>query len=32
LLTGRAFAARRVFKGQAPALEALAGHLMRRDR
>ncbi|MGA2555702.1 MAG: polyprenyl synthetase family protein [Verrucomicrobiota bacterium] len=31
-LTGRAFAALRVFKGSARALEALAGHLLRRDR
>jgi geranylgeranyl diphosphate synthase type II len=31
-LTGRAFAALRLFKGRAPALEALAGHLLRRDK
>jgi geranylgeranyl diphosphate synthase type II len=31
-LTGRAFAALRIFKGQARALEALAGHLLRRDK
>jgi len=31
-LTARAFAALRVFKGQARALEALAAHLLRRDR
>jgi geranylgeranyl diphosphate synthase type II len=31
-LTGRAFAALLVFKGEARALEALAGHLLRRDR
>jgi geranylgeranyl diphosphate synthase type II len=31
-LTGQAFAALRIFKGQAPALEALAVHLLRRDR
>ncbi|MGD1085328.1 MAG: polyprenyl synthetase family protein [Verrucomicrobiota bacterium] len=31
-LTGRAFAALRVFKGRARALEALAGHLLRRDK
>ncbi len=31
-LTGRAFAALRIFQGRARALEALAGHLLRRDR
>jgi geranylgeranyl diphosphate synthase type II len=31
-LTNRAFASLRIFKGGAPALEALAGHLLRRDR
>jgi geranylgeranyl diphosphate synthase type II len=31
-LTARAFAALRIFKGQARALEALAAHLLRRDR
>jgi len=31
-LTGRAFAALRIFKGSACALEALAGHLLRRDK
>jgi len=31
-LTGRAFAALRIFQGRAAALEALAGHLLRRDR
>jgi len=31
-LTSRAFAALRIFKGSARALEALAGHLLRRDR
>jgi geranylgeranyl diphosphate synthase type II len=31
-LTGRAFAALRIFRGRARALEALAGHLLRRDR
>jgi len=31
-LTDRAFAALRIFKGQARALEALAAHLLRRDR
>ena len=31
-LTGRAFAALREFKGKAPALEALAAHLLKRDR
>jgi geranylgeranyl diphosphate synthase type II len=31
-LTSRAFAALRIFQGRARALEALAGHLLRRDR
>jgi len=31
-LTARAFAALRIFKGEAIALEALAAHLLRRDR
>jgi len=31
-LTQRAFAALKAFKGKAPALEALAEHLLRRDR
>jgi geranylgeranyl diphosphate synthase type II len=31
-LTARAFAALRIFKGRAGALEALAAHLLRRDR
>jgi geranylgeranyl diphosphate synthase type II len=31
-LTSRAFAALRIFQGRARALEALAGHLHRRDR
>jgi geranylgeranyl diphosphate synthase type II len=31
-LTARAFAALRIFKGDARALEALAAHLLRRDR
>jgi len=31
-LTGRAFAALRPFKGRAPALEALAQYLLKRDR
>ncbi len=31
-LTGRAFAALKIFKGQAAALEALAGYLLKRDR
>ena len=30
--TARAFAALRILNGQAPALEALAGNLLRRDR
>ncbi|MHB1306675.1 MAG: polyprenyl synthetase family protein, partial [Limisphaerales bacterium] len=31
-LTDKAFAALRIFKGRATALEALAGHLLKRDR
>lgn len=31
-LTGRAFAALKPFRGRAHALEALAGHLLKRDR
>jgi geranylgeranyl diphosphate synthase type II len=31
-LTGRAFKALRIFKGKAPALEALADYLLKRDR
>jgi hypothetical protein len=31
-LTGRAFTALKIFKGNATALEALAQHLLQRDR
>jgi len=31
-LTGRAYDALKIFRGQAPALEALAAHLLKRDR
>ena len=31
-LTGRAFRALQIFKGKAPALEALAGFLLKRDK
>jgi hypothetical protein len=31
-LTGRAFRALRIFKGKAPALEALAEFLLKRDK
>jgi geranylgeranyl pyrophosphate synthase len=31
-LTARAFRALRIFKGKAPALEALADYLLKRDK